>query len=315
MGVMYESVQEISNRIEELEKGLKANENVSVTEIKELENSLSKVNNIESNMEYLLRHKLLKLRKEVLKNGKGNVTKWDLFVSDINDKEGLEEIKELVNLIDEKKEDIVSQEELSYIEEMYAEILPTIHQKLSMYDRDRAIKEFNKRIRLFNNRLNRVIEDDFGAWIKQLRLSKGYSLKELESVSGVTASYIHRIESGSRKTPSVPIAERLALGLGVSPDEFLKKLNIATTGQSLKEDLPLSQVLALNSFTINDVKVTTSQKNEIINLINLIINAKWDDKTKFGDSMQIVNAIDNLKKIIPYVEKQENQVKEEIATE
>ena len=82
---------------------------------------------------------------------------------------------------------------------MYTNILPLIHEKLSAYDRDRAIKEFNKKIKLFNNRLSRVIEDDFGSWIKQLRKAKGYSLKDLENASGVTASYIHRIESGCKK--------------------------------------------------------------------------------------------------------------------
>lgn len=299
---IYNNINEIRTRIEELEELQKNNNEINIDMISELEESLNAIEGTENSVEYLLRHKLLKLKKYSLRDTREKLTKWDLFVNDIDKVDGLEKVKELVAIIDEKKDETITKEELQTIEKMYAEILPELHTNMKGYERDRAIKEFNKKIKLFTNRLSRVIEEDFGAWIKQLRLQKGYSLKELESISGVTASYIHRIESGSRKTPSVPIAERLAIGLGLSPDEFLKRLNIASTGESIRDELPLAQALAVTPFTVNNEKATTAQKNVIIELINKVMSVKWSNETKVTDSIEVMALIDNFKKTIPYCE-------------
>lgn len=297
----FHNTNEIKTKVEELEELLKNNEDIDIKDIESLESQLSSMDIAENSIEYLLRHKLLKLRKEVLQKSKEKLTKWDLFVDDIKKIEGFDEIKTLVEMIDERKDDTISKEELDIIEKEYSKILPELHSKFSSYERDRAVKEFNKKIRLFTNRLSRVIEEDFGAWIKQLRLQKGYSLKELESISGVTASYIHRIESGSRKTPSVPIAERLAIGLGVKPEQFLKMLNISTVNNDTEDvkDLPLAQALAITPFTINDEKATTAQKNAIIELVSKVLDIKWSNESKVQDSIELMSLIDGFKKVIP----------------
>ena len=283
----------ILNEVEELERRIKEGEDLNINEIKEIETKLESLDKIDTNLEYLLKHKLLKLRRKSLKNT-NKATKWDLFCEDMDEIEGIEPIIQLIDFINERKDNAISKEELGELEAMYTNILPLIHEKLSAYDRDRAIKEFNKKIKLFNNRLSRVIEDDFGSWIKQLRLAKGYSLKDLENASGVTASYIHRIESGSRKTPSVPVAEKLAIGLGVSPDEFLRKLNLVSS-DTVDRKIALTELIAKSTFTINEEQVTIEQKNTLLNVINSILNADWTADSKFNEGMNIVNEIDKFK--------------------
>ena len=283
----------ILNEVEELERRIKEGEDLNINEIKEIETKLESLDKIDTNLEYLLKHKLLKLRRKSLKNT-NKATKWDLFCEDMDEIEGIEPIIQLIDFINERKDNAISKEELAELEAMYTNILPLIHEKLSAYDRDRAIKEFNKKIKLFNNRLSRVIEDDFGSWIKQLRLAKGYSLKDLENASGVTASYIHRIESGSRKTPSVPVAEKLAIGLGVSPDEFLRKLNLVSS-DTVDRKIALTELIAKSTFTINEEQVTIEQKNTLLNVINSILNADWTADSKFNEGMNIVNEIDKFK--------------------
>lgn len=283
------------NKVEELEKKIKEGENISIEEIKEIENKLDNLKEIDGNLEYLLKHKLLKIRRKSLKDT-SKTTKWDLFCEDMEDIEGIEPILELIYFINDRKDDTISKEELSDLENRYGQVLPLIHEKLSTYDRDRAIKEFNKKIKLFNNRLSRVIEDDFGAWIKELRKAKGYSLKDLENASGVTASYIHRIESGSRKTPSVPVAEKLAIGLGVSPDEFLRTLNLVPHNNE-DRNIALTELIAKSKFTINEEQVSIEQKNSLLNILNLIINSNWDEKNKVNESITIMNEIDKFKSL------------------
>lgn len=64
-----------------------------------------------------------------------------------------------------------------------------------------------------------------GSYIKEKRLEKGYSLKDLEEKSKVISSYIDRIENGFRKTPSVPVLEKLGEALDIEKKELIKLLS------------------------------------------------------------------------------------------
>ena len=51
--------------------------------------------------------------------------------------------------------------------------------------------------------------------IKRLREERGLTPEELAKRAGVTKPYVSMIESGERKSPSLPILKRLAKALGV----------------------------------------------------------------------------------------------------
>lgn len=55
----------------------------------------------------------------------------------------------------------------------------------------------------------------FGEKVKEIRNSKGLSLKELESKCGVSHSYLSQIENGKRESPKFAIVRSLSIGLGV----------------------------------------------------------------------------------------------------
>ena len=289
--------QELINLVEELEAIKNEGGEIELGKINTIDKYINEKNDLylDSSFEYFIKNKIQKIKQYAMKNKAEKVTKWDVFAYDMHQIEGIEGIIELVDRVSAKKDDCVSEEELNEIESMYKKVLPLIHEKLSVFDRERAIREFNKKIKLFKNRLNRVIEDDFGSWIKQLRKAKGYSLKDLENASGVTASYIHRIETGSRKTPSIPVAESLATALGVSQDDFLRKLNILSSEPKKNDNFSLSELLAINNFTINGKRVDTEQKNAIINLLNNILSAEWTAESKFAEGMNLIQDIDKIK--------------------
>ena len=289
--------QELINLVEQLETVKNEGGEIDLEKINTIDKYINENNGLylDSSFEYFIKNKIQKIKQYAMKSKVEKVTKWDVFAYDMHQIEDIDAIIELVDTISAKKDDCVSEEELSSIEAMYKKALPLIHEKLSVFDRERAIREFNKKIKLFKNRLNRVIEDDFGSWIKQLRKAKGYSLKDLENASGVTASYIHRIESGSRKTPSIPVAESLATALGVSQDEFLRKLNILSSEPKKNDNFSLSELLAINNFTINGKKVDNEQKNAIITLLNNILSADWTPETKFAEGMTLIQDIDKIR--------------------
>lgn len=55
----------------------------------------------------------------------------------------------------------------------------------------------------------------FGAYLLKLRLKKGWTLCELEKETGITASYLNRMERGERQNPTVSIVNALAKAYSV----------------------------------------------------------------------------------------------------
>lgn len=61
-----------------------------------------------------------------------------------------------------------------------------------------------------------------GEFIKDRRLSKGWSKRALAEKAGISHSEVHRIETGERVNPSVPVLNALAEALGVPKDDILR---------------------------------------------------------------------------------------------
>lgn len=290
---------DIKLKITKWEEQLNNNEIINISELKELEEQVS-LSDLKNNTKVELCNKLVNLRVKTLNlirmkttTETDRITFWQVFVEDMMALEGIDKIQDLIRVVDENKDKIIKKEEIEEIEQLYADCLPIAHEKLSTIYLGRFVKEVNKKIKLFNNRVSRNIEDDFGSWIKQLRLAKGYSLKELEKKSGVTSGYIHRLENGSRKTPSIPVAESLAIGLGVSPEEFLAKLNFSSP-KSVNVNLSITELVALSQFTINGVKINRNQKTKLIDVLNLIISST--PSSSFNDGVNLINKVNEFQK-------------------
>jgi len=58
--------------------------------------------------------------------------------------------------------------------------------------------------------------------VKRLRRAKGWTQADLAQKAKVSRAYITMLESGVRKTPSVPMLRRLAKALGVPVAELLE---------------------------------------------------------------------------------------------
>jgi transcriptional regulator with XRE-family HTH domain len=54
------------------------------------------------------------------------------------------------------------------------------------------------------------------------RKAKRWSQKQLSTQSGVSQTYISELEA-DKKQPTIPVAQKLALALGISLAELLKK--------------------------------------------------------------------------------------------
>lgn len=120
---------------------------------------------------------------------------------------------------------------------------------------------------------NRSVNENFSSTIKYLRERKGYSLVELNELTGISQSYINRLENGSRVAPTVPIIAALAKALDVNLSELLEIAGIEKYRGSVQ--IPGELILA-NDFRILDKTATKEQKELLVAIIDEIIYSDWE---------------------------------------
>jgi XRE family transcriptional regulator of biofilm formation len=67
-------------------------------------------------------------------------------------------------------------------------------------------------------------EHEQSYWFKNIRIlreERGFTIEELSRATGVSVSYLSRLETGLRKVPSVFIVYKIAKVLGVTVEKLL----------------------------------------------------------------------------------------------
>lgn len=154
-------------------------------------------------------------------------------------------------------------------------------------------RKFTRKLRVIQNRLDRNIPDGFGSYLKHLRGEKQYALNDVYNLTGISPSYLNRIEKGERKAPSFPIIEKLANVYEVPVDDLLAIAGIKPEGV-VTSATTLEQLFYKNEFTVKGKELTTKQKDLIVELINSTVQAKWNEKTKVKESIEIMNIVSKL---------------------
>ena len=98
-------------------------------------------------------------------------------------------------------------------------------------------------------RKRRKVNENFGSMIKYLREKQGYSLKDLEDITGISPSYINRLERGTRACPSYPVIEELAKALNADISELLEIADISMPDKDIKF---LGEITLSSNFRFTD---------------------------------------------------------------
>lgn len=143
----------------------------------------------------------------------------------------------------------------------------------------------------------RAVNPNFGKMVKFLRGKRGLSLKQMKEMTGISESYINRIERGSRECPSYPIIEKLASALGVDPTDLLE----VGAGKNGSDIVPLEQLLFSCQFAVDGIKPYSPEAVEqLLNLIDVIHNVDWNRETLIADIYEITQAVDDYKQVLNY---------------
>lgn len=101
----------------------------------------------------------------------------------------------------------------------------------------------------------------FGALLRQLRESSGFSLRQLESETGISNGYLSQIESGRVGAPSPKILEKLAAALNYPYMELMRAAG------HLAMDVRLEPVLRFGGKTHSLAELTDSERKEVVRFI------------------------------------------------
>ena len=121
-----------------------------------------------------------------------------------------------------------------------------------------------------NRKQPREIHHSVGVRLKYYRERKKLSLHDLELKTGISASYLNRLENGFRKSPSLPILELIANSLEVPLFELL---NFPKPNEVLHS---VGELLLTADFTVNDKLATADIKVAICELVDTVLDADFN---------------------------------------
>ena len=199
----------------------------------------------------------IKLLKEQIYPAK-TPTKWELLLAELSLMENIEPVWELAVYFENHKNEILTEQELVNLEQMLEVALPCLSNTDLFTDKQqkRIKNEFTKRIKTFKKRLESEFNKEFCKFIKEKRLSMGYSLKDVEDLTDISSSHLHRIENGNRR-PSIRVIEKLSKVLEIPQSDFLKNMNIGIE----KEDL--LTIIERNQFLVNGRELSKDEQRQL----------------------------------------------------
>lgn len=137
------------------------------------------------------------------------------------------------------------------------------------------------------------ISDDFGKMLKKLRKDRGYSLERLSELTGISASYLNRLEKSTRRSPGFIKIVNIAQALNVEPSMLVgSNLNL-----NEGEPVSVSELLFSNQIEHNGEILSADDKEVLLEILETILNAKWDKNSILTELQEIGELISEFKEL------------------
>lgn len=150
-------------------------------------------------------------------------------------------------------------------------------------------KELKKDFIRIGRAIDRSVSWEFAYFLRYYRRLRGLSLKELEEKTGITASYINRLERGYKKSPSLGLVEKLAEALNVPVYVLLG---------GTEEDMEIkdiSEIVYNERVTFLGEKLNTEQKVLLVEIIKFILDEEnW--RNSYTAGIELMDLVDKLHK-------------------
>jgi transcriptional regulator with XRE-family HTH domain len=147
------------------------------------------------------------------------------------------------------------------------------------------LEELEKDFARVERAINRSVSWTFAYLLRYYRREKGISLKELKEETGITASYINRLERGYKKAPSLGIVEKLADALDIPVHVLLG---------GTKEDIEnkdISEIFFNEHVTFLGKELGAKQRVALLDILNFVIGEEnW--KNNFTAGIKLIDLVD-----------------------
>ncbi|KIN54414.1 helix-turn-helix domain-containing protein [Bacillus subtilis] len=146
-----------------------------------------------------------------------------------------------------------------------------------------------------NRKKDRAVSNNFGSTLRFWREKRGLSLQDMYERTGVSNSYISRLEKGERKAPSIPISAKIANALDIP----LSLLLDVSSPLIQEEEIPLvAELILYNDCKMDSEHVLSKDgKEAFIQIIEFIFEMSWEADNKLQQLFDLSELIDDFKEV------------------
>lgn len=135
----------------------------------------------------------------------------------------------------------------------------------------------------------KLFDEVFAEKLKRLRKARGMTLQQLSDATGISPSYISRMERGEKQSPSFPILTALASALNVDV------LTLAEGLVGKDEVVILDAIMFRAQLRVAGKILTEEETMQVLNIIELIFGFEWSKSSQWNEIAKLGNAINKLK--------------------
>lgn len=142
----------------------------------------------------------------------------------------------------------------------------------------------------------RQVSENLGSAIRYYREKKGYSLQKMFELTGVSPSYLNRLELGQRRNPALSIVNNIADALGVPVDKLVE-ISLEEQKNTTEELPTIAEIIIYNNFAINGNPVKQEAKEVLVDIVENITDYIWEGKEKNREIYELLDLIEEFKQL------------------
>ncbi len=121
------------------------------------------------------------------------------------------------------------------------------------------------------------MKNDFGKYLKQLRVDRGFTLRDVEKKAKISNAYLSQIERGLREVPHFSLLSKLAECYGVTVNNLLEKADPNRKKETYIFKVPPADTAFICS---SYERLSDEKKEQLKNYMTFLLKQVEELKTK-----------------------------------
>ena len=213
-------------------------------------------------------------------------------------KEDMEKLLEMINSLKLKKDETL----LVRGQFMEESVHFSREAQPGAYARDFVVSRLMRRYKYLDKCINRNVSKELSTILFLARKQKGLTLTQVSEETGISESYINRMEKGERKAPTLPILQKLAKTYEVKYEDLVA---LAVKDESefptQTNSLEFEQFFLGQEVLYKGEALSLEKKQEILKVINFIEDLSEEELTnrelKYNTNKRFQRLLVNYKKV------------------